>query len=72
LLGIAQNFMTPKEEFYRLPSYTDDVDLNEKPREWESFYNYHRPRGAHGGKTPYEALKEKVGLAAQDSAAPPG
>ena len=25
-----------------------------------SFYNFDRPHGAHGGKTPYEALREKL------------
>jgi hypothetical protein len=28
--------------------------------EWERFYNCERPHGAHRGKTPYEALKEKL------------
>jgi len=28
--------------------------------EWERFYNFHRPHGAHNGKTPYEALREKL------------
>ncbi|TLP54887.1 transposase, partial [Parasedimentitalea maritima] len=27
---------------------------------WESFYNFHRPHGAHDGKTPYEVLREKL------------
>jgi hypothetical protein len=27
---------------------------------WERFYNYDRPHGAHGGKTPYEVLREKL------------
>jgi len=27
---------------------------------WERFYNYDRPHGAHHGKTPYEALREKL------------
>ena len=26
----------------------------------ERFYNYDRPHGAHRGKTPYEALREKL------------
>jgi transposase InsO family protein len=45
------------EEFYQLLSYTDDVDLNRKLAEWEHFYNFNRPHGAHDGKTPYEALR---------------
>ncbi len=44
-------------EFYQLLTYTDDVDLNEKLAAWERFYNYDRPHGAFGGKTPYEALR---------------
>jgi transposase InsO family protein len=37
-----------------------DVDLEAKLGEWERFYNFHRPHGAHNGKTPYEALREKL------------
>ena len=35
-------------------------DLEKKLAVWERFYNYDRPHGAHGGKTPYEALREKL------------
>jgi transposase InsO family protein len=28
--------------------------------EWERFYNLARPHGAHNGKTPYEALRERL------------
>ena len=28
--------------------------------EWEQFYNLARPHGAHNGKTPYEAPREKL------------
>ncbi len=38
----------------------DDVDLEEKLAVWERFYNFDRPHGAHGGRTPYEALREKL------------
>lgn len=69
---VERSHLTDKEEFYQLLTYTDDVDLNEKLREWESFYNYHRPHGAHSGKTPYEVLKEKMGVASQDSTVPSG
>ncbi|MEP6605983.1 MAG: integrase core domain-containing protein, partial [Nitrosospira sp.] len=31
-----------------------------KLAEWEAFYNYHRPHGGLGGKTPYERLVEKM------------
>ena len=52
---------TDKQEFYQLLTFTGDVDLNAKLAEWENFYNYHRPHGAFQGKTPYEALREKLG-----------
>ena len=29
--------------------------FNEKLREWEDYYNYHRPHGALSGQTPYES-----------------
>jgi len=38
----------------------DDVDLATNFQEWERIYDLSRPRGAHGGKTPYEALREKL------------
>jgi hypothetical protein len=51
---------TDQREFYQLLTYKDDVDLNAKLAEWEAFYNYHRPHGSLGGKTPYERLLEKM------------
>ena len=39
---------------------SDDIHLfNEKLREWEDYYNYHRPHGALQGRTQYERLIEK-------------
>jgi len=38
----------------------DDVDLAKWLAAWEDFYNYHRPHGAFAGKTPYEALQERL------------
>jgi transposase InsO family protein len=64
---VERSHLTDKEEFYQLLTYTDDVDLNAKLREWESFYNYHRPHSSHGGKTPYEVLKEKMQPAVQEA-----
>ena len=52
------NFAT--EPFYQLLSYKGDVDLEAKLDEWERFYNFARPHGAFKGKTPYEALREKL------------
>ncbi len=51
------------EEFYRLLEgvVIDDTGLFEaKLREWEDFYNYHRPHGGLGGQTPYERLLQKT------------
>jgi transposase InsO family protein len=52
------------EEFYQLldqDGITDDIHLfNEKLREWEDYYNYHRPHGALDGQTPYERLVAKT------------
>ena len=39
---------------------SDNIHLfNEKLREWEDYYNYHRPHGALQGRTPYERLVDK-------------
>jgi transposase len=39
----------------------DDTQVfNDKLREWENFYNYHRPHGGLGGHTPYERLKQRT------------
>jgi transposase InsO family protein len=54
---VERSHRTDEEEFYQLLTYTDDVDLNQKLSSWESFYNYDRPHGAFGGKTPYEILR---------------
>jgi hypothetical protein len=51
------------EEFYRLLEgvIIDDAEVfNDKLREWEDYYNYHRPHGGLGGQTPYERLKQKI------------
>jgi transposase InsO family protein len=34
--------------------------LDTKLREWEDYYNYHRPHGGLGGQTPYERLRPKT------------
>jgi len=40
---------------------TDDIQLfTEKLREWQDYYNCHRPHGALGGQTPYERLLAKT------------
>ena len=57
---VERSHRSDQEEFYQLLTYKDDVDLGAKLREWESFYNFSRPHGAFNGKTPYEALREKL------------
>ena len=51
------------EEFSQLLDgvVIDDTKVfNDKLREWENFYNYHRPHGGLGGQTPYERLKQRT------------
>jgi transposase InsO family protein len=51
------------EEFHRLLDgvVVDDAQVfNDKLREWEDFYNYHRPHGSLDGQTPYERLKQRT------------
>jgi transposase InsO family protein len=57
---VERSHLTDDIEFYQLLSYADDVDLNEKLKEWEDFYNYQRPHASHTGKAPYEVLREKL------------
>jgi hypothetical protein len=51
---------TDEGEFYQLLTYRNHVDLEKKLAEWERFYSYERPPGVHRGRTPDEALKEKL------------
>ncbi|CDM74695.1 IS481 family transposase [Mycobacterium marinum] len=51
------------EEFYRLLDgvIIDDVNIfNAKLKEWQDYYNYHRPHGGLNGQTPYERLRQKT------------
>jgi transposase InsO family protein len=51
------------EEFYRMLEgvVIDDAQVfNDKLKEWEDFYNYHRPHGGLNGQTPYERLKQRT------------
>jgi len=57
---VERSHRSDQQEFYQLLSYKDDVDLEAKLDEWERFYNFARPHGAFGGKTPYEALRERL------------
>jgi len=57
---VERSHRSDGQAFYQLLSYKGDVDLEAKLGEWERFYNFHRPHGAHNGKTPHEALREKL------------
>jgi transposase InsO family protein len=57
---VGQSNLNAHQEFYQLLTYTDDVDLLQKLRIWEDYYNFNRPHGALGGKTPYEVLRDKL------------
>ena len=57
---VERSHRSDQQEFYQLLSYKGDVDLEAKLDEWEQFYNFARPHGAHNGQTPYEALRDKL------------
>ena len=57
---VERSHRSDQQEFYQLLSYKDDVDLEAKLDEWERFYNFARPHGAHNGQNPYEALRDKL------------
>jgi len=57
---VERSHRTDQQEFYQLLTYKGDVDLEQRLAEWERFYNYDRPHSAFAGKTPYEALREKL------------
>ena len=61
---VERSHRVDDQEFYQLldtDAVTDDIHLfNDKLREWEDYYNYHRPHGALGGQTPYERLMAKA------------
>ena len=57
---VERSHRSDQEEFYQLLNYKDDVDLKKKLAEWEQFYNFARPHGAHQGNTPYESLRSKL------------
>ena len=53
---VERSHRADKDEFYQLLSHRDDADLEKKLAIWEGFYKFDRPHGAHGCKTPCEAL----------------
>jgi transposase InsO family protein len=64
---VERSHRIDNQEFYQLldkEGISDNIILyNEKLREWEDYYNLHRPHGALSGQTPYERLKLKTGPA---------
>ena len=63
---VERSHRVDDQEFYQLldkNGITDDIQLfNRKLRQWEDYYNYHRPHGALDGQTPYERLVAKAKL----------
>jgi transposase InsO family protein len=61
---VERSHRVDDQEFYQLldqGGVSADIHLfNDKLREWEDYYNYHRPHGALGGQTPYERLVAKT------------
>jgi transposase InsO family protein len=57
---VERSHLTDKTEFYQLIEYTDDINIAKKLKEWENFYNCHRPHTGLQGKTPFEVLKMKL------------
>lgn len=61
---VERSHRTDDQEFYQLLDrigISDDIHLfNEKLREREDYYSYHRPHGALQGQTPFERLIEKT------------
>jgi transposase InsO family protein len=57
---VERSHRVDEQEFYQLldkNGIAEDIHLfNDKLREWEDYYNYHRPHGALDGQTPYERL----------------
>ena len=51
---------TDKQEFYQLLTYTGDVDLNAKLADGSASTTTNVLAEPFRGKTPYEALREKL------------
>ena len=57
---VERSHRTDEQEFYQLITFIDDSDLARKLEAWQDFYNFFRPHGSLGGKSPYEAMREKL------------
>ncbi|MFE2645869.1 integrase core domain-containing protein [Streptomyces nigra] len=62
--NVERSHRVDVEEFDRLHEglviNDDDKAFSYKPREWEDYFNCHRPHGDLGGQTPYERLKQRT------------
>lgn len=60
---VERSHRVDEQEFYQLldkDGIADNIHLfNNKLREWEDYYNFHRPHGGLDGQTPYERLLAK-------------
>jgi transposase InsO family protein len=61
---VERSHRVDDQEFYQLidqDGISDDIHLfNQKLREWEDYYNYHRPHRALEGQIPFERLMAKT------------
>lgn len=57
---VERSHKTDKQEFWQLVEYVDDIDIKAKLKEWEKYYNCHRPHTALAGRAPFEVLREKL------------
>lgn len=57
---VERSHRTDKQEFWQLVDYVDDIDIKAKLKEWEVYYNCHRPHAGLKGKAPFEVLREKL------------
>jgi len=49
------------EEFYRLSTASSSTPFfNAKLKEWQDYYNYHRPHRGLNGQTRHERLRQKT------------
>lgn len=47
-------------KFYQFTAIDEVNIFNAKLKEWQDYYNYHRPHGGLSGQTPYERLRQKT------------